>query len=365
MGTVRQFLKEDIPQVADLKWKALDGRDDPSPPALSAYLLELFFQNPWRDDATPSLVYENMHGRIVGFFGMVPRPMSIRGRPLRAAFGSNLVVEAESRASLAGLQLVRTFVSGKQDLLLSDSANDVSRRIFARLGFRTALLYSIHWSRPLRPCLYATYALSRMKQRGFSATFARAAKPLCAVADAIATRLPFGPLSLAGSQVSTAELSAETLLGSSTEFSGSYLLRPGYDQQSLSWLLDFMRRMKGYGHLRGKVLCNQKQMLLGWYLYYVRPGGVSEVVQIRAWDHSISEVLDHLFHDAWKEGAIALHGRLEPHIAEFLTRKGCFLYRRGDWVMVHSRNSELMQLFQSGEASFSRLDGEWCLRFGG
>jgi hypothetical protein len=124
-----------------------------------------------------------------------------------------------------------------------------------------------------------------------------------------------------------------------------------------------MGRIKAYGNLRKVVLRNERQKIVGWYIYCIRGSGVGEVVQIGAAKQSTREILDHLFYDAWKHGAIALHGRLDSRLLEELSGKGCFFYRRGGWMQAHSRRPELLQLIHNGDAFLTRLDGEWCLAF--
>ena len=46
-----------------------------------------------------------------------------------------------------------------------------------------------------------------------------------------------------------------------------------------------------------------------------------------------------------------------------LTDRYCLLHRRGPWVLVNARHPELLRPFETGEASFTRFDGEWCLGF--
>ena len=160
---IRVFTEDDIEQVADLSWRVLHHHHGPSPKSLHSYFEELYFRNPWRQDDLPSLAYEDLNGNLVGFLGVVPRRMTLRDRAVRVACGSTLVVEPASRSTLAGLYLMQVFLSGNQDLSLGDSANDISRRIWTGLGGSTAFLYSLHWSRPLRPSLYSLHAASRLK----------------------------------------------------------------------------------------------------------------------------------------------------------------------------------------------------------
>ena len=74
-------------------------------------------------------------------------------------------------------------------------------------------------------------------------------------------------------------------------------------------------------------------------------------------------VLDHLFEDAWQQGVTMVQGRLEPAFAPQLSEHAALLYRRGYWTLVHSKHAEVRHALQRGDAFFSRLEGEWCLRF--
>src|ERR1700730_6248640 len=107
MGGLRPFAENDISPVADLIWKVLHERIGPAPPSLRTHLNDLFLHNPWMDDGIVSRVFENTQGKLLGFFGAVPRRMSIQGETIRLAFGSNLVVDPERRASVTAMQLVR------------------------------------------------------------------------------------------------------------------------------------------------------------------------------------------------------------------------------------------------------------------
>lgn len=363
MSSVRAFVQEDIPQVVALTWRFLQAESGSPPPSMENYFRELFFHSPFSEKALPSLVYQNGHGRVVGFLGILRRRMSLHGKPIEVAVGTSLVVDPDSRSTMAGLKLIDFFLSGKQDLAMTDTANHTTQQIWTRLGGSTAPLYAMHWSRPLRPVLYAAHVVSRFGRGLLFDAFALGCKPVCKIVDAVAARLPSSPFRQRLPLISEEELTAETLLVCLRDFSESHSLRPEYDAESVTWLLDFMDRMSAHGSLRKVLLRNRENKIIGWYMYYLRRGGVGQVVQVGASPSSIDAVLDHLAYDAWTHGAIALHGRLEPQLSQKLSGKYCF-YFLGNRLLVHSRNPELARQIQSGSAFLTRLDGEWCLRFG-
>jgi hypothetical protein len=358
--SVRPLTDADIPQVTDLYWNYMRRRKGPAPTALHSTFRELYFVNPFVDRSFPPLVYEDKDGKIVGFLGVIVRTMSLGGQPIRAAFGGNLVVHPESRATLAAPRLLGTFMAGSQDLRLTDSANDLSRKIVEKLGFRTIPAMNIHWARPLRPSHYAIHALSRAVNSSVSTTLKVIAKPFCVVADSLAANL-VSPFRQTKPRLPGTDLDIETLLQCQTEFRNGYALWPQYDVPSLQWLLGFMNHMPARGQLRQVLVRDGKQKILGWYIYYVKPGAVGEVVQIGSAAKSTKDVLDHLFYDATEQGVIALHGVVDSRRMADFSDKNCFFTCRGGWALAHSRKPELLETLERGEAFLSRLDGEWCL----
>jgi hypothetical protein len=365
MWPLRPFVEDDIPQVAELYWTFLRGRKGLAPSAVKSFLQELYFRNPWIDSTFPSLVYEGGSGRIVGFLGVIARPMSLRGQPIRVAFGGNFVVHPEARSTLAGMRLLGTYMAGEQDLSQTDSANDLSRALLRRCGFTTIVPLSIHWARPLRPGHYAVHAISRLTGPTLSACLRFAAKPFCSLVDNVAVRLSVSPFRQIEPRLEAAELDVETLLHCLAEFRSGYSLWAEYDVHSLNWLLTFMGRTKAHGDLRRVVLRDDNQKILGWYIYYLKAGHVGEVVQIGGARQFTKDVLDHLFYDAWSQGVIALHGVVDSRLMDDFSEKNCVFACRGGWTLAYSRKPELLELLNTGDAFLSRLDGEWCLGFGG
>src|SRR5215831_20607248 len=180
---VRPFVEADIPQVVDLYWRLMRQRQGPAPQELRPLFHKLYFENPWVDKAYPSLIYEGKSGDVVGFLGIIPRKMSLCGEPVRVAFGGNFIVQPGTRSNLAGPRLLGTYLGGKYDAWQTDSANDVSRALLERLGFRTIPALNLHWIRPLRPSHYAVYALTRGVSPAMASTVKITSKPFCSLTD--------------------------------------------------------------------------------------------------------------------------------------------------------------------------------------
>ena len=360
-ASIRPFTESDLPQVADLYWHHMRQRKGPAPPAVHASLHELYFANPWVDSELPSVVYLSPSGQVVGFLGLIVRKMCLKGQPIRIALAGNMVVHSEFRSKQAATRLAGVWSGGKHDISLGDSCNDASRRLLERIDFRTIPALNIHWARPLRPSHYAVYAISHRTGPMLSASLKLAAKPLCSLADAVAEMFSKSPFRHAKSPLHGAEADVETLLECFAEFRQGYSLWPEYDARSLAWLLSFMERRTARGHLRKVVVRDDRQKIVGWYIYYVKPGAVGEVVQVGGEPKFTKDVLDHLFYDARERGVIALHGVVERRRMPDFSDKGCFFTCLGGWTLVHTRQPELLELLERGDVLLSRLDGEWCL----
>lgn len=363
MGRVRALAEDDIPQIADLYQRVFGGGEGSAPDALRSYLKEILCRHPWPDEALPSLVYEDDGGRIVGCLGVMPRPMSMNGRPVRAAVSHTVMVEPGHRSTLAGLELIKAYFAGPQELSMAEG-NSTSRRIWEALGGTRSLLHSLRWTRPVRP---ARYALAMLGRRGVPAPARAGLYPVSLVVDAVLGRLPESPFRHPVPAVSGEEVTAGTFQACLAELALTRSLWPEYDEHSLKWLLEILRQKTHLGAFRGVLVRNAGGDAVGTYLYYVNPGGVSEVVQVLARPDSAPEVLDHLAWDAWQHGALALSGQLDPALMQALSDRYCRFRLDADsaGVWIHAKAPGLLQAILSGDALLTRLECEWWISFRG
>jgi hypothetical protein len=100
-------------------------------------------------------------------------------------------------------------------------------------------------------------------------------------------------------------------------------------------------------------------------MYYPSPGKTGQVLQCVGRPSTISAVLDHLFDDALHLGSLALMGRFEPKMAKELSEKLCIIVQRGSYVQAISRHPKVMEALYTGNAFFTRMEGEWWTRLQG
>lgn len=359
---IREFVENDIPKVAKLYWEHLSAGTGEARPELQNAFANLYFSSPWAAPETPSFVYDDNNGETFGFLGIITRKMRFEGETVRVGFGGNFVVHPKARGSRAASRLIQAMLSGNQDMFLSDSANEISRRLVERVGFQLVPSLSMHWSRPIQPSRYILRALFRGRSRG-GAVLRTLGRPFVRVVDRLLTTR-WNPLSPLSSVLQCEELSAETLLHCFCTFSRNTELQPTYDAASLRWLLKFMERNRKRGNLRKTLLRDENQNIVGWYIYYVNVGAIGEVVQLGAAKKATANVIGALLRDSRDSGTVALHGLAEFEKMADYSGAGCFFNCRGGWTLAYSRRAELIDVFLRGKGTLSRLDGEWCLHPG-
>ncbi|HVL37618.1 MAG TPA: hypothetical protein VM489_18260, partial [Burkholderiales bacterium] len=207
--------------------------------------------------------------------------------------------------------------------------------------------------RPLQGAL--NLAAERPGLRGLAAL----AMPMAALADACGRRLARAPRL---PPLAEAPLEAAALAEALHEHRGAFALRPDYDAATLEWLLFQARQKRRYGTLEGAVLREANGRTAGWFLYYLNPR-MCQVLQIGGRRERLGEVLEQLFRHARRRGAVAIQGRLEPHLTLALQGRRCLLQSRSIHTLLHARDANLLVPFYSGDAFFTRLEGEWWTRF--
>jgi hypothetical protein len=251
-------------------------------------------------------------------------------------------------------------MSAPHDLFLTDGSNEQARRLWLGSGGAVPILPNLDWTRLLRPARYVVSLLEKAVRRR---PLWRAARAPCVLVDAVAARLRPNRFAHLDDGLSDEPLDAERMLAHEGAIAGrNGALRPLYDQGSLGWLLEQAALKNRHGRLRARAVLEGGRVL-GWFIYYASPGAINEVLQIAARDDCFERVLQRLLADAWRQGAIALRGRLDPNHVQELSDRHCWFRREGAWTLVHSRHDDLISAIERGAVGFTRLDGEWWLRF--
>ncbi|HZF14577.1 MAG TPA: hypothetical protein VE046_01415 [Steroidobacteraceae bacterium] len=359
---VRILSPQDVPGAAALFARIRPEFRWSSRHASEAYFHQILFENPWRHLDVPSWVAEE-DGRLCGLYVVLPRPMLFRGHAIRAAIGCQFLVDPAARDRLTALRLAQACLSGSQDLTLADAANERARRMLLGLGGCAPPLLSLHWTRILRAGRHAL-ALCE-ERRTLPPRIARVMRPLGTLVDALVGRASGDRSWRAIGRTVDAQIDATEMLDHLHGGADPRALQPVYDRVSLGWLLEQSSLKTRHGNLRARGVRDDAGGLIGWYLYYLRPGALGEVIHISASPAAYPTVLKHLLADAWHAGATALRGRVDPRFAQEMSDCRCWFRWEGAWTLAHSRDSAIVAAIQSGDACLSRLAGEWWLRFAG
>jgi hypothetical protein len=356
MGDIRPLERDDLEQVTSLyEHVARSGARTP-PARMVEYFEDTFFDHPWADPEVPSLVYIEADGRITGFLGSSVRRFEFDGRAVRVGVSGQLVTEPEARAQAPGAFLMRAYMQGSQDLTVTDTASDLVRRIWEGVGGETFHLACVGWVRVFRPLQFASGYRGRAERFGAPG----AARPLLAGLDAVGSRLLGRALRPSKAPVGGREPAPRDLVEHLDTVGAGFRLRPAYDESYLEWLLPQLASITPRGELRVRLVSGGGSVR-GWYVYYLQPGGISQVLQVAAEERAAGEVLDDLFRDAHAAGTAAVQGRVEAHLREALTQRRSLFHPSGYLALVHARDPELLYAVQSGRALLTRLDGEWWM----
>lgn len=357
MGQIRPLERGDLEQVTSLYEHVARSGSRTPPPRLAAYFEETFLDHPWADPEIPSLVYVEDDGRITGFLGSSVRRMVFDERPLRLGVSGQLVADPGARGRAPGAFLMSAYMKGAQDLTLTDTASDLVRRIWEGVGGETFHLACVGWVRMFRPLQFASGYRGRRERLGASG----ATRPVLAGVDAAARTVlgralrPPRPADVDGRA-----LTATDVVENVEAVTERMRLRPAYDEEFLDWLFTQMASVTVRGELRRRIVSSRGRVR-GWYVYYLLPGGISQVLQVAGSERDVGDVLDHLFRDADSGGAAGVQGRVEAHLLQSLSRRRAFLHPSGYLSLVHGRDPDLLHAVQSGRALLTRLEGEWWM----
>jgi hypothetical protein len=243
-------------------------------------------------------------------------------------------------------------------MTITDGATDHMRRIWTELGGRTDNTASIGWSKFLRPAAVGAF-LTQRRGHGWLDCSIKLVRP--GLDTAARRALKRFPGFIPAEPGTTAEvLTPEKLIDQVQRASHRLRLHPDYDTEYLGWLFTELEAVTFRGVPVRHLVVNERGRAIGWYIYYLNPGGISQVLQIAAFPGDVGSVLDHLFWHADSHGAAAVLGRLEAHLIGELYSRRCVLVPT-DWCLVSSCNQSLLSLLGTTSSLLTRLDGEWWM----
>jgi len=347
VASIRPLDRDDLPAVAELIRAHVGWRRDP------AVLERTLIDHPWSRQEPSTLVAVDDTGRVIGSIGAQERPLVFEGAPLRGVCVSHLVVDPERRAGAAGALLVRTLLSGDQDLTFTDSGTEDVVRIWAAFGADVDHTRTGSWMVVIRPVRWMALAgrhgvrSSESRRRAVPT----AALPLHVLGKrAMPQAFPDPAPGVEGTEATPAEI-VEILPAFK-----NIRLRIDYDTDYLSWLFAHFRSL---GLSLSHRIVRRAGRPIGWYAYIQRD--VARLVHLAAASRQADDVFADFAAQASAGGALALAGRMEPSLDEPLRRRMA-AFSLAQRPLVHARDPKVRAALGSSGALVTEMDlidSEW------
>ncbi|HEX6424113.1 MAG TPA: hypothetical protein VFZ79_11575, partial [Acidimicrobiales bacterium] len=330
----------DVVAVADLYELVIRSGHPAAPPELVRYVERLTFDQPSADPELPSLVFDDPDAGILGFIAAYPRRFLHGKDALRVVCSGQLVAHPDARSRGVGALLLRKLLAGPQDLTMTDGATEEVRVMWERLGGMSNPIASTGWTRVLSPARHRAEAVARRLRLGHAPapgawrTIDRAVRRRRAPTTDIAPGADG-----AATPATSRPLAVSTVLDELPRLARRFPVRPAYDAAMLEHLFDEMAEVTSRGPLVRREVRHGDDRCAGWYVAYVPPGGVAQVVQIAGADLDV--VLETLAVDAEAAGATALQGRIDPYLHPFVRDDRYGLHPTA-WSLVHAREPAVL-----------------------
>jgi hypothetical protein len=353
---VRPLERDDIPRIASLRQRIFEQSRHAATTSLEDYYRTTFLEHPW---ATPSVSSLVLHGEndVLGFIGVLPRPLQLGSERLVSITTTEFMVAPEARG-VAGLALMRKAFESPHDIAFSDRCNEQARGMYEAVGGQLSPWHCMYWMVSLDG---GRTTFEDRRRRGLMRGVpSRALRRVARIVDRVDARLGARPFAEAPSGTQDQPLALDTVINLVPKVAGPNTAVPVYDAGTLRWLLErTMVRRTDSRLISAQVL--RGDVIVGWFIYVLRPDGEANVVQLAATRGNDRAVFEHLLYHATTNGVTALEGRGDKKFASSVSELGLPMTLGQPWTVVRSKRPELLIQFLNGNAFFSRLESEWWL----
>lgn len=370
-GTIRPFVAEDAPRVAEILLYAFQKSTRRPSQEMIDYIKRLYLEIPWRDPDIYARVMELPDGRISGFVGLTPLPLKFGDKRIKVGVTSSLSCDSRIGDAMTGPRLVRHVRNGPQDGVLSDRSNAAAAAISRQLRSDVLHSYSLEFTRILRPSAFGLDWLTRHVRP--SRLVAPLLRPLTGPIDrrmaAQALVAEDGHWAAPGKTRGSAAfkdrpVDMDEVLDLLPFFLERFTLKPDFEREHWRFILEDGSKKHAFGNFHAVAVDSPSGETVGLYLYHVKPGSTAHLLQAFAIPGKEGVVIDRLFGHALAEGATAVHGRSTPTFHRQLMDRQAFFYP-DQWTIVYSKDPEVAQHFFAGTAFFTGLAGENWIRLNG
>jgi hypothetical protein len=366
-GTIRPFTADDAPRVAEILLWAFQKSTRTPRQGMIDYLKRLYLDIPWADPTIHARVMELPDGRVSGFAGLTPLPLTMGDKRFTVGVTSSLSVDDRIGDHMTGPRLVRHMRNATPGGVFSDRSNQAATAISRQLKSDILHNYSHDFIRLLRPAGRGIEWLS-----GHFGP-ARLLSPLAAPLDRrMAARALVSedahwaaPGKTRGSDsFKDVPVSLDEVLDLLPRFLERFTLKPDFTREDWRFILEDGSRKPIYGEFFANAVVSPSGETVGLYLYHGKKGATAELLQAFSNPGKEGVVLDRLIGHAMAIGAVAIHGRSTPTFHRQLMDRHAFFYP-SMWTVVYSRDPEVVPHFNAGTAFFTGIAGENWIRLNG
>lgn len=313
------------------------------------------------------MVYVDDDDNVVGFIGLTNVNISYQDKIYSASIGGALMVEDHEQHPLRGARLVRQVVRGPQQILITETANNISVGMWESLKGVQLTEYSIDWLRIIRPLGFVQSTLA--ERFGFL----RFLSPLTRVTDNWRRKkMPPQALRWSGVPENWQAAQATTVVPIGKEefsilfasFADNFAARPSWQDGQFAACLDDAMIKPVFGDVHMGKVQGKTGKTIGIFIYHLKPGGTARVLQLMAAPKAHGLVIDAVINDAAVAGAVAIRGRVQPALLQAMLGKRIAFTHLAS-TMILSREPDILQAAQAGEMLLNGFVGEHWSRLSG
>ncbi len=357
-GAIRPFAAPDIPRVCDLFVNTFRSSKNVRRDELAAAVEATFLTSPAYRPDCGSIVHVDAEGQVDGFWGVINITLRLGERRLRAGVLCALMADKSQADPTIGLGLLRAMLTGRLDVVFSDTANQLSLDLSRPLRFTVLPMQSLEWFKILRPAGTVAYFGAR-RAPALGGLIRRAASGM----DRLLPRLPATQVyqrSIRGSTDRPMDQAA--FIAAAPDLVAGYALRPAWDEVELAWALGLATQQVKNGPLHIREVLDRSGERAGAYLLYARAGGVAHALQVLARPGREEVVTGNLLRHATDLGAVAVRGMASREALLGLLRQPGILYRHVMNTIVWAKDKEVTAAVEAGDIMLGGLAGETFTR---
>lgn len=366
MSEIRYLKQADMPEVTKLFQKIFRDPAQPPPAELTAYLQRLYMN--FADEDTPATkVLINDHGSVCGFLGVNTCNYIYEGKTLRTAIAGALMVDNHEQDPMGGARLMRSLIEDDYDLIITETASEVTAQMWKKLNAIQLADYSLEWLRIISPLSFAveTAASKIGALRLLRPVAARIDRHKRNNADGNSLRWSLTPQDWPAAQsLICTEIEIAEFIALYRQFSSTFAAHPQWSDQKLACRLEDAQIKPDYGRAYMVKAATKTGKAVGLFLYYLHSGQTARVLELFSHPKAGSQVIDALIHHAAQQGAVAIRGRTQPEVMEAMLGKRIAFTHLAS-TMVWAKDRETLTPFLQGTGLANGLAGELWSRLSG